>query len=821
MKNILRLFYFVTCMILGFTLYAQNGHTGAVNDISIHPDGVRFASCSDDGTIIVWDAERKQAISRFQAHNDYALCVAYSPDGTKLLSGGADYAVILRDADSGKEIRRFNGHTDYVRSVAFSPDGTIIASGGDDDLIMLWDAESGLLLDELSGHTDYVRSVAFSPDGMYLASASDDVTVVLWEIEEGRKKAVFTGHSDYVRSVSFSPDGRYLASGSDDMSVIIWDLETNRRVKQFLAHDDYVRTVFFTNNGEYLITGGDDGLVKVWDWREESVIAEHDAHDSYVFAASANDDFKYLVSAGNDAAVVVYEMGSGDVSVFTEGDGYAEAYEMPGEFISSDFHPFGEVVVMGKIDGSIAFFDAASGMLMDEIDGHTDSVWNIVFSHAGDRFISSSGDGAVQMWNFETRDEAGSFNQFEGVVWTMGFSSDDAYCIFGDASGKFYILDAETLKIEEEIQGHDDAVIGIAFSPLGDAFVTTGADGTIIEWRLPGGRKIRQFRGVNADFLSDAEYSTDGSRIIAVDSEGFITRWERQTGVMLDQISGHDGVIYDIDIVAGPGGERIITTGEDGRTLLWDAGTLNPAGEIGGSYPGSITSLAIAPSGGEILSISDNMDAVMWDLSTGDPLLRFGGGLDITEVQPEVEDGGEEVMILCVALNGENTRLAAGGSDGVTRLWDFDSGNLLAVLEGHSDYIRSVLFSPDDALLATASDDGTIRIWNVRDLALEVTLYGHTDYVRALSFSVDGEMLLSASDDGTIRFWDMETHELIKTLEGGQGYVYSLDSARDGNVFVSGGEDGTVKVWNKAGDLLRILNAEESEGTGMHRAGLQ
>ncbi|KAM5505356.1 hypothetical protein McanMca71_003202, partial [Microsporum canis] len=148
----------------------------------------------------------------------------------------------------------------------------------------------------------------------------------------------------------------------------------------------------------------------------------------------------------------------------------------------------------------------------------------------------------------------------------------------------------------------------------------------------------------------------------------------------------------------------------------------------------------------------------------------------------------------------------SASDDGTVRLWDPASGQHLQTLEGHSDPVRAVAFSPDGRMLASVSDDGTVRLWDPASGWHLQTLKGHGDPVRAVAFSPDGRILASASDDGTVRLWDSALGRHLQTLEGYGDPIRAVAFLPDGRMLISASDDGIVRLWDPAsGQHLQTL----------------
>jgi hypothetical protein len=86
--------------------------------------------------------------------------------------------------------------------------------------------------------------------------------------------------------------------------------------------------------------------------------------------------------------------------------------------------------------------------------------------------------------------------------------------------------------------------------------------------------------------------------------------------------------------------------------------------------------------------------------------------------------------------------------------WDVATGQRIATMRGHNDYVQAVVWSPDGTRLASAGLDNSVRVWDPRTGEETIVLRGNAGFFNDVSWHPDGTQLAAACSDGLLWIWD-------------------------------------------------------------------
>uniref|UniRef100_A0A5F5PT50 Notchless protein homolog 1 n=1 Tax=Equus caballus TaxID=9796 RepID=A0A5F5PT50_HORSE len=145
---------------------------------------------------------------------------------------------------------------------------------------------------------------------------------------------------------------------------------------------------------------------------------------------------------------------------------------------------------------------------------------------------------------------------------------------------------------------------------------------------------------------------------------------------------------------------------------------------------------------------------------------------------------GHSEAVISVAFSPTGKYLASGSGDTTILLWDPSTGKQVGrTLAGHSKWITGLSWEPLHAnpecrYVASSSKDGSVRVWDTTAGRCERILTGHTQSVTCLRWGGDG-LLYSASQDRTIKVWRAHDGVLCRTLQGHGHWVNTMALSTD------------------------------------------
>ena len=279
-------------------------------------------------------------------------------------------------------------------------------------------------------------------------------------------KYTYDGHNKLVQRIQFFPKyGHLLLSCSQDRKIKIWDVFNHKKcIQTYLGHSMGVRDISFSFDGTQFLSTSFDKSIKLWDTETGKV--------------------KRTYELKKIPLCIQYNIGIGHTDEFIVGTNYKKIFN----------------------------FDVRDNRInkpSEVYDEHFGSINSLTFIENGDRFISTSDDKKIFVW------DCGIPNAIKHV--------------------------ADPLM---------HAISAASLHPDNNHYLGQSLDNKIVTYEIrPHFRRIkkRTFEGhVNAGNTCGIDCSCDGRFVCSGDSDGKIWFWDFKTTRNYTTINAHKGVVSDI-----------------------------------------------------------------------------------------------------------------------------------------------------------------------------------------------------------------------------------------------------------------------------------
>jgi WD40 repeat protein len=611
-----------------------------------------------------------------------------------------------------------------------------------------------------------------------------------------------------VNYVKYSPDGRSLAAALSNGYIGLWDVADNRLKRTLYTQSTNCNTLDFSKDGSRILSVGNDHKARVWDLStpEASPPIEIAHKKGRCVLARIAPDGDTICTAADDGAVRTWNAKSGEL--IREFEGHKNT------IISLAFSPNGKTIAAGA-NGTddVILWDAASGETLKTVNSSPDHTGAICFNPAGDK-LATTAYQRIYIFDLATGElSATHWCHSNETVDAIAWSPDGEAIATGAADNNVELWMPNTGDRLAVLKGHREAVYTVDFSPDSRQIASAGSDATIIQWRRPSQRD-------EVNFLAQTVYplalAPKSALAASAGEKGQIALWDSTSADRIATLPGHTAGVTSL--VFFPDGRRLASFGIDSTVKIWDIETkavtqiANPASI--NPDPWNARTIAVSPRGDRLAFLQGYASVRLLDAERLAEIAALRGHTGFIEA-------------ICFSPDGE--MLATVGREvpaaGDFILWNAATGTKIASYDDLTTEMYSVAFSPDGKLCAVGIDEGVLFIdtattqsQNRRGLAhfaessqqdVPVPLSadgsgigvkpiarvrGHAAAVLALAFSADGKTLVSGDGEGKMQFWDVSTLAAkgAVTMRGGAVDAMSFDSS--GELLVAARSSGTVQL---------------------------
>jgi WD40 repeat protein/serine/threonine protein kinase len=601
----------------------------------------------------------------------------------------------------------------------------------------------------------------------------------LWQFCRSDAKATLCKRRSLISSVSFSSNGSLLAVATDDGDISTWDIASADMASPAQASTTSYPRAVFAHRGDLLVYPDRTNIVICQGNLSKEVrrlpVGGDLSSIELVFLSETR-----LLTARHNGTAPIYDEGEG-VRFVSTSDGRLMAYVPKDRVVrvvdvargmgewsfraaeelttALAFSPDGRILATGGgyTESTIKLWDVETHQFIGQLDGHRSWITCLMFLPDG-KLASASADQTVRLWDIQSRRSLGTFRGHQSEVRALDVSPDGRTLASGAKDGTVLLWDIASMTARPpgwqtvDPQLNPGPIRGFEISPDSRSIAAVQNDTvTVYDAATLRPTMTPDLKLTNKVF--QVFFSPDSRLLAVTDVSGRLAVWDVQAQRLATNFAAHGDLAGFLGSSFLHGGKNVLTYGRDGIAKEWESTTWRELARW--------TLKRISIPFGYIESSS-----------TAGGLLAFKADNDSHIQICPVDDLNNCNQVVCpgraaaIALSPDGKTVVAACEDGALLLWDTRTlaclGNLHSVLLG----LHSVVFSPDGRrIVAGSNGKEAIKIWDADSREDLATLEGKGSLFRNAGVSADGNLIAARNWNGILHVWRAPSWEEIKARE--------------------------------------------------------
>lgn len=449
--------------------------------------------------------------------------------------------------------------------------------------------------------------------------------------------------------------------------------------------------------------------------------------------------------------------------------------------------------------------------------------------------LAFSGDGShllargkvlVELWACARTEESPRVFSLEGGIAGASLSGDGGRLLAWNAR-RAAVFDSQSGSLVREVtprstflQGHL-AGNGSRFSLIDGRFV-------IRSWDVASGEPLADLDS-GVTLWGRLFLNADGSRLVALSSGNELLLFDPVSGLKTAPPMLH--FYRPMDLAISGDGRRFASSGQDGRSIVWDFATGLPVVEAVWHDAHDSAHLSLSQDGCRLLvrprtvrggtpdlavwqaaptrpprsqGIPGSRDLLVCSLSPDGKLGALGlcpeSGTLVYEIASgrAVLEAATKSDVYAHLFSPDQTRYYALTANGWLHGWSLATGKELWTPEQQPGKIRPAAISPDGSRIVAGHSDGHLRIYDTAT-GRQVQALDHPGETKVVRFAPDGSgRFVSGSTDAVAHVWDLATGKKLASFTGHAQTIIAASWSPDGGWVATGSYDQSAQIWDAA-----------------------